>query len=184
MRNEIWFDLERREAVIPWREYSLTARRIAGAALAFVLLIGATAVVDGRELAPTFIAAAPVAAFALLSFVVLNYLLIAGPFRTAIGISPKAMAAPTWFRPHYVEWPEVRALICIHSLLGSLAPIDRNLIVVTKDHRKTRLFLPVISNTEMTQLVTILRDIADENGFELILDNTEEGRKRARQLGA
>ncbi|MFC6486809.1 hypothetical protein [Nitratireductor sp. GCM10026969] len=146
------------------------------------LLIVVAGVVDRRELTPYLIVALAVAVIAPLVLVLASYIMAA--LNSPIGIGPNAMVAPGWWRRHYVEWSEVRALIHTHSMVGSFAPIDRNLIVLTKDNRRIRLFLPAISKEELAQLLAILRDIADRHGFELVLDHTEEGQKRSQELGA
>jgi|GEM_PF-4004727 len=149
-----------------------------------VVLIVIAAVVDGRELTPYLVTALIAAIFTPLFFMLVSYLETSGPFSTPIGVGPDAMMAPTWWRPHYVEWSHVQALIHTHSAMGSFAPIDRNLVVIAKDGQRTRLFLPVISKEELACLLTILRTIADRHGFEFVLDHTDEGQKRARELGA
>ncbi|NRG17804.1 hypothetical protein HPQ64_08890 [Rhizobiales bacterium] len=180
MRKTIWFDLERSEAYLPWRVYHFSARQIAGFTVAIVVIIIISAFVDGRAIGPYLTAALYTAVLLPFGLKLSSYLLSPNP----VGVSPEAMVASGWWRPRRINWSEVRALVHTHTMLGSMAPIDRNLIVIMKDNRKTRVFLPVLSNEEMSYLVTILRDIAGRHGFEFVLDHTDEGQKRARELGA
>ncbi|MEF2547793.1 hypothetical protein VQ045_11540 [Aurantimonas sp. E1-2-R+4] len=185
MPKEAWFDLERHEAVIPWPKFILSFRQIGGFTAAMVGLILIAAVVDGRELTPYLKAVLYVAVLVPLGLMLVRTLGKYTDFNTPVGISPTAMAARGWLSGIYFEWSEVRALVYRPPMIaGRYEPPTSELFVILKDDRRDRVRLPCLRPDDVGQLVAILNAIARRHGFELVVGHTEDGDKRARQLGA
>lgn len=188
MQSSNYFDTDKLEAVLVWREFRMPWVRIWLIVLATFALFTVIFFLENREPAHYLPRSLAAAVSFLAVLVLLKYLgrLFADRFCVVINDSQFAGPDDSLFQvfahPIKGEWSQIHTIAHVHSLVGiSLRPIENNLLLFGKAGR-ARLSLPPLNDLERTQFFEILTRIAQNQDIELVFDHTEEGNKRVQEL--
>ncbi|MCQ8784163.1 hypothetical protein [Mangrovibrevibacter kandeliae] len=183
MQTQARFDVEKNEAVIR-RANVLSMPRIIGFTAALAGLVCVAGLVDGGEIARYARAAFWVGVLVPLVLLPLHLMERDPRINASIGIGPTGMAQSDLWSATFVEWTDVRVLILQPPMLyGRYGPALSALVAFTRDGRRQKIVLPPLDGQGPRQLLTILQAITARHGIEFVMAHTDEGDRRARQLG-
>ena len=144
-----------KEALSIWRK-SLTVSTLGAA------IVGGFAIYEGENLTQVFIYSLSTFLLTLLAVRLIFFWLFRNGF--VVNENQIMAAIALHWHPVRIPWSDVESIELGLNLYGnSLAPIDRLLLVKTKNGKTARFDIPSISEHEFPRFITILSEIAENN---------------------